>query len=265
MVDRLNNIIYHVSRYGLCNRLRCLSAMQALAELNSAELRMLWEPGITCPASFDELFEPVCRSISLEEIERLKHRADTKLVAGGATGNSPESYGKGEEFTLSWMEHARELRPVPRILRKVNEYQAAAWSDHMVGVHVRRTDAVADRGRRLGLTFNDGPIMEAMRQEIAAFPNTQFLFATDNQESLTVFQSEFGGRLCCYPKTFETFDPRKHSLFGASNAAGHRHTSMEYAVIDLWLLSRTKHIIGTKASSFSEQAAWIGSVPLRRL
>jgi len=239
--------------------------MQAIAELSGAQLRMLWEPGITCPASFDELFEPVCRSIFLEEIERLKQRADTRLVAGGATGNRPESYGKGEEFTLSWMKHARELRPVPDILRKVDEYQAAVWNDHMVGIHVRRTDAVADRGRRLGLTFSDGPIMEAMRQEIATFPNTQFLFATDNQESLTVFQSDFGDRLCCYPKAFETFDPRKHSLYGASNAAGHRHTSMEDAVIDLWLLSRTKHIIGTKASSFSEQAAWIGSIPLRRL
>ena len=92
----------------------------------------------------------------------------------------------------------------------------------MVGVHVRRTDAVADRGRRLGLTFSDEPIMEAMRQEIAAFPSTQFLFATDNQESLTVFQSEFGDRLNCYAKAFEAFDAQKHSLYGASNAAGRK-------------------------------------------
>ena len=258
-------LIYHISRYGLCNRLRCLAAMQSLAELNNAELRMLWEPGITCPATFESLFEPVCEPITKPEIEKLRQERDIRILAGNAAGNGPESYGRGEEYTAGWLRHSRQLRPLPHLLQRIRDYQQTAWSEWTVGVHVRRTDAVADRGRRLGLTFHDEPIFTAMHDEIRKHPETVFAFATDNQDSLDKYTHEFGDRIRCFPKPFAEFDPQVHSLFGAKSSVGHRHTSMEDAVIDLWLLAGTRHIIGTQASSFSQQAAWIGDIPLQRL
>jgi len=265
MAGHFKIVVYHVSRYGLCNRLRALAAMQAIAEIHQAELKMLWEPGITCPAHFHELFEPVCESVSTREIELIKEREGTKVVAGNAAGNRPESYASGEAFQASWRRHVRELLPLPEIQQKIDAYQASTWNDYMVGVHVRRTDAVGDRGRRLGLTFSDEPIIAAMRELVDREPRTKFLFATDNQETLSTFETEFGERIQCYPKAFERFDPGKHKRYGSSSTVGHRHTSVRDAVIDLWLLSRTRQVIGTKASSFSEYASWIGDIPLRRL
>jgi hypothetical protein len=239
--------------------------MRALAELHDAELRMLWEPCLTCPAHFEDLFEPVCPTISPEEITAAKGRSDTKVVAGDNAGNSPQKYGKGPAFTTAWMSYVGALRPRAHILKQVDEFQSAVWGEHVVGVHVRRTDAVIDRKQRLNLTFSDEPIMAAMQREIDAFPHTRFLFATDNEDSLRKYQHTFGERLDCYPKRFEKFDPNKHPDYGAKNPLGHRHTSVEDAVVDLWLLSRTKHIIGTKASSYSQYAAWLGKIPLQRL
>ncbi len=265
LTDMITKVVYHIDRYGLCNRLRCLAAMQALAALHQVELCMLWEPGITCPASFDDLFEPVCTMVSPAEMDRFRLRNDIRLVAGKGAGNRPEFYGKGEVFTQHWKFYVRQLRPLPHILQKINDHAASVWNDHMVGVHVRRTDAVADRGRRLGITFRDTPIIDAMHKEVESNPETRFSFATDNEKTLQLFVSEFGERLTCYPKGFECFDPAKHSLYGSKQAIGHRHTSVEDAVIDLWLLSRTNKIIGTMGSSFSEHAAWIGNVPIQWL
>lgn len=262
-------IVFHVARNGLCNRLRGLAAARAIAESFGCEFRMLWEPTSACPASFEDLFEPVCPSISIGEIDALRDQRDVRIIDGKLATRSQEKLCPSAALMKIWTKCARAILPLPHILQQIDRFQAEAWTSAMTGVHVRRTDKSnqvgrqAASGRKAGkLPLSDRAVIDVMRDEISTQPDTRFLLATDNAESQRDFIREFGDRIVFFPKAFHGSNPP-----GSPGPAPspRRHTTIEAAVIDLWLLSRTRHILGTRQSSFSLYASVLGNVPLVRL
>lgn len=137
----------------------------------------------------------------------------------------------------------RKLQPfVPAAsIRQTVERYASQFGDNTVGVHIRRTD----HHTVTGFSPEQG-FIEAMNAEIEQDPQTRFFLATDSPGVLKKFTAIFGSRLSQHPKEYNRNHP----------------SGIQDAMVDLLCLSRTKKIIGSRLSSFSETAAQINDIPL---
>ncbi len=79
-------------------------------------------------------------------------------------------------------------------------------------------------------------------------PKDKFLLCTDSKKTEDKFKKVFGKRIIVFPK-----GNRKQS----------KDTAIQEALIDLLLLSKTKHILGSYLSTFTELAWWFGGCKAR--
>jgi len=115
------------------------------------------------------------------------------------------------------------------------------FTEHVIGVHIRRTDNVKS------IQQNDvDDFLRCMDQRLEDFPNVMFYVATDDRAVKQTMINRYGNRIIFHPATLE-----RTSLQG-----------MKDAVVDLWCLSQTKEIIGSYHSSYSEIAAQLGGAKL---
>ena len=77
-------------------------------------------------------------------------------------------------------------------------------------------------------------------------PDALFYLASDDAETIAHFRNRFGDAIRTYDKTF-----------GRTSVQG-----MQDAVVEMWLLSRTKKIYGSFFSSYSGMAAKIGNIEM---
>ena len=113
----------------------------------------------------------------------------------------------------------------------------------ILGVHIRRGDALKGPKREHYLPSTDEAFEKVMRAWDGAF-----FLATDCEETESRFREMFGDRILTRGK------PWVPSEFGVVKE-GQRD-----AVADLFLLSRTRRVIGTRHSSFGHVAALMGGV-----
>lgn len=88
-----------------------------------------------------------------------------------------------------------------------------------------------------------------MQQEIDCNADTTFYLATDSEEDKALITARFGDRVFCSPHRAD-----RNSLEG-----------MREALIELYLLSHTRQVLGSVHSSYSETAAQIGHIPYELL
>ena len=79
--------------------------------------------------------------------------------------------------------------------------------------------------------------------QIKENPKTKFFLCTDSKEIEDMMEKEFKNRIIKYPK---------------SNFSRTDVKATQEGLIDLILLSKTKHILGTYRSTFTEVAWWLG-------
>ncbi len=116
--------------------------------------------------------------------------------------------------------------------------------ENTVGVHIRRTDNTTSI-RESPLSF----FINEMKKELEEEPETKFYLATDSAEERE--------KLC------EIFQDK--IIYNLGNKL-ERDTEegVKDAVVDLYLLSKTKKIIGSRGSSFSYVAANLSDISLYR-
>jgi len=85
-----------------------------------------------------------------------------------------------------------------------------------------------------------------MEKRIEENDRTKFFVASDDPKVLHALVSRFGARVMC----------------GDMQVSRKNLSGMLQATADLWALSRTKEIIGSYYSSYSEMAALIGGIPI---
>lgn len=130
--------------------------------------------------------------------------------------------------------------PAAAIRDRIDAYDL----NDFVGVHIRRGDNEVSISRSPDTLFR-----EEMERELYDGGCRGFYLATDSAQVKDHFKSHFKERLLLSPKTANRLD-----------AAG-----MQDAVMELYLLSKTKKIIGSAGSSFSETAAYIRDIPFVRI
>ena len=131
------------------------------------------------------------------------------------------------------------FRPNETVGRLVDAY-VARFTPHTVGVHIRRTDNAASIARSPLSLF-----IEEMEREVAAHADILFFVASDSEEDKRALRAHFGDRILTSDRPAD-----RSSLAG-----------MQEGAVDFFTLSRTRRIIGSYYSSFSEVAALIRGIP----
>jgi hypothetical protein len=131
------------------------------------------------------------------------------------------------------------FRPLPPIRRRIDDI-ADALPRPVLGVHVRRGDhAEAIRKSPVEAFVREIRLRLDLGQAEAVY------LASDSDEVKRNLARRFGRRIVVQDASTDR-----------STAAG-----IESAVVDLWTLSRCDAVLGSGGSTFSETAAWMGSVP----
>jgi hypothetical protein len=255
-------VVFNSKISGLCNRLRALCALLAIAELNHAKFKLKWTPNWACPEKFENLFE----SIPYEKIpwkfwgERLEFEPN---------GPAPVTLWKKyvnpkvcseEKFYDIVMNYVRALKPLPHITKKINNFVDKNWAKKVIGIHIRKTDMLKDKVREDRAKNEPVPWLsetneryhKIIKKELKINPSVKFFLATDNDKTEKELLEKFPDKIICQSKTYNSENKNKKLP-----KHYHRHTSIEDALIDVYLLSKCVKIYGTPYSSFNRFASWL--------
>ena len=254
---------------GLCNRLRAIATTIAIAKHYNCSLSIYWNNCIGLKANFADLFEPIhIEKVHLiENTQWLYHINGTKdyllrkwflrlgneqvvfnhsIYTQGDIYQKLKSHYKGNLLLISCYPMCTDYQIqnifVPkRDLQLRIDQITSSFSKNMIGVHIRRTDNIA--------SIKSSPIdvfVHLMQLEIEKEDTVKFYVASDEEEVKKELQDKFPGRVITLMD-----DTSRDSLEG-----------MKFAVVDLFCLSKTKKILGSVASSYSQIAAEIGGIKI---
>jgi hypothetical protein len=256
-----------VSFDGLSNRIRALTSGLAVAEVAGREFAMLWPSNEACGARFDELFQNRWRIMdsSIRPVDMRPLRMSTWstkklqqflvdqrqhivlshwdwLVDVRTSGSRSQL----QQRCVQWM---NELEPVAPLAAQIESFRAEHFAPTMIGVHLRRGDAIRFRPQS---SSNTNAAFRAVDRFLKHDPQAGILLCTDdgapdpfiNQPTPTEdiqgkFIARYGSRVVwTTPRTLDRRSP----------------AAIQDAVVDLWLLRATDYLVGTYRSSFSEIA-----------
>lgn len=267
------NMLVLIPVGGLANRMKAIDSAVALAKDARKELRIIWfkDWGLNC--RFDELFQPLAlpnvkvQEASLSDLlvydrprkknfrlPRLFQRLlfDACIYEDEAT----QLFYKSFDFR-SWAEGRRTyiascvyfypqserklfsiFHPIAPLQQKIDE-SCSRFGEHTLGVHIRRTDNIASISQSPTELF-----FERMEEETRQHEDTVFYLATDSEEDKKRLKEQFGERIVTSSRKADR-----------GNVEG-----MQDALVELYILSRTGHILGSMQSSYSETAAQISGI-----
>jgi len=263
---------------GLCNRMRVLDSAFELYNNKSVDVEIIWFNKKILGCSFHELFKPI-NSPNIKIIDsKLVHyflydkpRIGNMYIPGlfqafifnkiisekqafnliASDFNFMDLIQYKRIFLATCYNFASDKReikfesliPLPQIAAKV-ELITSEFSEHTIGVHVRRTDHVQSIAKSPISLFVD-----KMKHEVSLNENTKFYLASDSIEVKKELINIFQNRIIC------NFDAVERD-----NKDG-----IQNAIIELYALSKTKKILGSYNSSFSIAAAEISGIELEML
>jgi len=151
--------------------------------------------------------------------------------------------GNKQEFWQAAQRRSRALKLRPPIEDKLEAFAETIPAD-AIGVHIRRSDHEHVVGKS---EVSDPPLIAEIDRVIDA-EDPPLLLCTDNIDSAQKFRTRYGDRVIWREKKMLPMHSQR------------RMTTMEDSVIDLYSLARTCRIIGSRTSSFSWYAAFLGDI-----
>lgn len=253
---------------GLCNRLRVVLSAIALAHDHEADIHVEWFANTECQAHFTQLFVPIGsgrlhirrgRMWACPSRRRLLHLPRLLRMAMGYgcqrddfCPNSTDEVARlmqrhrrvyissGQKLADYSPECLQRLRPCSDIQQRIDAL-CRRFAPRTVGVHIRRTDNVQSMAHSPVEAF-----IEAMRREVRADGKVRFFLATDDAEVKERLTRLFPNRIIT-----------QQAPVNRSTLEG-----MRDAMVDLYCLAATHHLLGSYWSSFTDTAAEIGRIPL---
>jgi hypothetical protein len=171
-----------------------------------------------------------------------------------------EDFCYGGDSCLEYMmpKHFKEqnvlyslLKPVKSIQDKITQI-SSRFDSNTVGVHVRRGDAWNSKTKDKFKVSDDDSFFNLMDKEINQNPEVVFFLATDSKETSEKFLNKYADRMI-----------RDEEKIYFNSVCQHQPKyNQDYAVVDLFLLSKTNKIIGSNWSSFSHLSSKISNIKL---
>jgi len=253
---------------GLCNRLRAIVSAHILAKHYETTVYMIWNPEECCNCGFNDLFMNTVKSIELNAIHSKKYvynpsvhtektlretpnleELDYIVVQGGHEFKSPTM--SEEEFIREKHLFYKQLICVPDIENYVTDL-TSNWfqSDRsVVGVHFR--DFIEKHDEADGRNFaKESPIdsfVTRIREIHRSDSSVQFYVSSNSKLALETLQRRI---------------PTANFIV-ESNVELNRYsvTGIKHALQSLIMISKTRYIVGTYMSSFSDEASFFRLIP----
>ena len=249
--------------------MRAIASGVSLAEALHMDFRIVWLVNWEIRARFDEIFEvpeslkgkfiyPSSLAYSLlYSIPRKKNfyvsaltlkrfkgvfldnSGDIEVSVSQIEGNNRKDYFI--QAGTIFHDFSRELyqslfHPLPEIQGRIDADKALLGKDY-IGVHIRRTDNKESISHSPNSLFFE---------EIDKLPPARIYLATDDEETKALFKERYCDRV-----RFMTHPADRNSLDGIKDA-----------IVDLWLLSGSKNMIGSYYSSFTDATPLLGDCKL---
>lgn len=261
-MQEINNIPYA----GLCNRMRSIASAIKLGEDIGCSVIVHWNNTSDCRCNFSDLFKPInVPSAIVVDNNRLLYKIPSKYnfwiprllqylkfsciiynFNKNTDGNLIPRL-KGSRVLLvschSMYNHFylnRIFVPQDSIMNQI-DILTTNFSANTYGLHLRGTDHSISKNFSTIDKFERK--IDALIQEDAS---VKFYLATDEELKKEYLINKYGNRILY-----------KNSILKRNSPEG-----MKDALIDMFCLSKTKKIFGSKGSSYSEIAAEIGRIEL---
>ncbi len=231
---------------GLANRLKCLVSAQALAKETERELLVYWESTDMCCACFEDLYVNPFHRISFDELFAFIENSSFEVVESAkACSRSSVQYVLFVSPSFAFPPHVIEpylksLKLQPTLQKTLTSFSKSHALSSSIGLHIRRGDFMRDPYNKLRLSSDDF-FIKAINSQLELGP-CSFYLCTDNP----VLEEELSQK---YPSSIIV----RKKVLSRSSLEG-----MQDSLLDLYLLSTTKKIIGTMGSTFTQVAYWIG-------
>lgn len=201
---------------GLCNYLRVIFSYYEYARSIISELNIIWIISEACPGYFLDYFEPIPYMNFIESIEK-----DVKIDYTGC--------GTKENFKPKY--EKLKLKPY---LEEIVSDKLDILNKNYISLHIRRTDHII-----LAKKFNKYTDDEEFINFIDTSDNNKNIYiATDNEITYNKFMTNYPNRI-----KFDYHNTNNNSL---------RKTSLQDAIIDIYMCVYSDNFKGSGWSSFSD-------------
>lgn len=279
-----SSLIHWTKSAGLANRLRSLAGYYVLAEILGLDLYVCWEADPGCQAQFEGLFDVGACDLTLEQLvnvdEKNRIAESRKVVVRQGVDWYDKIWSRHRDKVGPWStfrdratKFLRSLQPVPAIYDRIEAFSERHSLSNLPGIHVRWSDNldVYDYFEENATHFKRENVstLGGFVKFIEGYKDTDnFFFATDNRRVHDALRLLFENQLIEPSREYiqkQSISRRVMmklaSFVGVRDHVDNRRsTSLDEAVIDMWLLSRCDFIVGTYYSSFSEVSAILGDL-----
>lgn len=254
---------------GLGNRMRVVVSAAKVAKLTKTHIRIAWQSSWDCRALFEDLFEmpeiPYIRIVKgnvwdspatkdnlfLPMLYRkFLYNKEWRCFRPSESNNLQTLISKGGSFYMDSCYALGSYQPeevnrlfIPNALLKEQiEKVTASFPPAIAGVHIRRKD------NRTAIKNSPLPVFRKTLDKWMDSGKADSIFlCTDDDNVRDYFKKAYGRHLQTRNVCLD-----RNSLQGIQDA-----------VVDLWCLSKTKRILGSYYSSFSDTAAELSGIPLQ--
>lgn len=228
-IEKINEITIFCSS-GLSNRIRTILGFLYLCNIKNKKLNIIWLQDNTCNGNFLDYFQPIDNVNFLNEIIEPVHFTGQSTIE-----NILKHYNLSIPLTSILYSNIKLKNDIEI---KVQNFLSLNNIHNLIGVHVRRTDYTGNFiGKILNGSNDDNEFFDYIDKYSNGMP---FFIATDNKETQNIYRNKYGKRAIFYSNIKDSKNLRK--------------TSLENAIIDIFILSYCKKIKGTYNSSFTDFA-----------
>jgi hypothetical protein len=236
-----NQYILICLRNGLSNKIRTMLGYIYISEKLNMKLYSYWYNESTCECNFEDFFKPIDGITMINDIEfNLLRNTATYIFAGQSTiiniikQITPNITREEAENELVKLYKKIILKDEinDEIQQIIKKYDIS----NCIGLHIRRTDHLtAFNIERPHSYTKDEDFFEFI--EKYKHSASKIYLATDNYDTQKIFLDKYRDNIIIYNKI-----PINNNI---------RKTSIHNAIIDVYLLSHCKQIMGSYLSSFS--------------
>jgi len=285
--------LYINTKNGLSNRLRAFASAYNIAKASNRKLVVIWIPDFHCEAKFTDLYKinslfkdiefieesskadfPKTIEYKVAEYEDLnKNRViynydkanntyiddttdhDIYIISACSLNNKHVTWHKDSALL-------RQLEPTDEIIIKINEFNNKYKLHEVIGVHIRMGQPPEKAPYENISNYNESTkqscmkwrasshysvFLKEMDRIVSENPEQVFLLCCDNEEGFN-----------------EIIKMDKYKIISTEKVVYDRSKEqVKSAVIDLILLAKTKYMLGSNWSSFTEIAHRLSGKPLK--
>ena len=270
-------MIISTNKGGLSNRIKSLVSCLRFGSENNMESKVYWEilnsykthnHLLNCP--FSKLFSNNIEINSLQNIDYYNYSSHCLMVFD--SDNLPDNFdtydkknakytpsdkrGRNIDFNYTkipnlvikkYLVYFKLLKPIKEIQNNIDEF-SKKFNSNTISVHIRSWSGPNENSRNKTL-FKNG--VKRFENKMNEYKECTFFLATDSQDVKDYFKnkSNLKDRILCYPRKTNLKNSRENEL------------GVQEDLVELYLLSKNKVIIGSHNSTYTEVAWWLAGCP----